>query len=92
MRPAPHTFFYLDPPYYDFKAYRLNFEQPDFKDLAGVLKGIKGKFLMSLNDHPEVRSVFKAFNISRVPTKYSYAIGHPKRRSEVRTELLIRNY
>jgi DNA adenine methylase len=27
----PHTFFYLDPPYYGIKPYRLNFEPKDFE-------------------------------------------------------------
>jgi DNA adenine methylase len=27
----PHTFFYIDPPYWGFKAYRFNFEPKDFE-------------------------------------------------------------
>lgn len=50
-----HTFFYLDPPYYDMKVYRINFESKDFEDLAESLARVKGKFLMSLNDHKEAR-------------------------------------
>jgi DNA adenine methylase len=32
----PHTFFYLDPPYYDIKVYRLNFEHQDFERMASL--------------------------------------------------------
>ena len=47
----PHTFFYLGPPYYGFKVYRLNFERDDFERVARALRRVKGKFLMSINDH-----------------------------------------
>ena len=42
-----HTFFYLDPPYYGMKVYRLNFEPKDFEALAQALGRVKGKFIMS---------------------------------------------
>jgi hypothetical protein len=31
--------------------------------MADVLVRVKGKFLMSLNDHAEVRRIFKGFEI-----------------------------
>ncbi len=52
----PTTFFYLDPPYYDRKLYRYNLDPEDFAKMAERLKGLQGKFLLSLNDVPEVRS------------------------------------
>ncbi len=64
-----HTFFYLDPPYYGIKVYRLNFEPKDFQALPRALAGIKGKFLMSLNDHLEVRRIFKEFKLQPVALK-----------------------
>ncbi len=88
----PHTFFYLDPPYYGMKVYRFNFEQGDFGRLVEVLGGLKGKFLMSLNDHKEVRRIFKSFLIQAVPTKYSSMNARHKGRSATRSELLIHNY
>ena len=60
-----HTLFYLDPPYFNCeKDYGKGmFEQADFERLASLLGGIKGKFIMSLNDVPEIRSIFAKFNI-----------------------------
>lgn len=87
----PHSFFYLDPPYFGIKAYQFNFEPADFERLAEVLCGLKGKFLMSLNDHKEVRRIFGAFQIRRVPTRYS-CMREPGPRGRRRGELLIRNY
>lgn len=74
------------------KIYRFYFEQGDFGRLAEVLGGIKGKFLMSLNDHKEVRRIFKGFRIPAVPTKYSSMNARHKGRSVARSELLICNY
>jgi len=87
-----HTFFYIDPPYYGMKVYRFNFEQGDFGWLAEILGGLKGKFLMSLNDHKEVRRIFNGFRIQAVPTKYSSMNARHKGRNTQRRELLIRNY
>ena len=81
----------LDPPYYGIKAYRYNFSQADFLNLAELLAGIKGKFLMSLNDTPKVRQIFKPFQIQKVATKYS-CMRKPEGRARPRGELLIRNY
>ncbi|HEX9879311.1 MAG TPA: DNA adenine methylase [Candidatus Binatia bacterium] len=88
----PHTFFYLDPPYFGMKVYRYNFEPKDFARLADVLDKIKGKFLMSIKHHSEVRRIFKALRIRAVGTKYSSMNGRVKGRSPLRREFLIRNY
>ncbi len=77
---------------YGMKVYWFNFEQRDFGRLAEVLGGLKGKFLMSLNDHKEVRRIFKGFRIQAVPTKYSSMNARQKGRNTQRRELLICNY
>jgi DNA adenine methylase len=84
----PTTFFYIDPPYHDRKLYNFNLSERDFQMLADRLKAVKGKFLLSLNDHPEVRDLFAAFYIAPVELAYT-----AKKDSTVRyKELLIANY
>ncbi|HTU44196.1 MAG TPA: DNA adenine methylase [Bryobacteraceae bacterium] len=84
----PTTFFYIDPPYYDRKLYKHNLASADFKALAVRLASIKGKFLLSLNDHPEVRELFAAFEIKPVELAYT-----AKKNTHVRYgELVIANY
>lgn len=85
-----HTFFYLDPPYFGAEGYygKNLFERSDFKRLADVLAGIKGKFLLSINDTPEIRGIFGGFEIEVAEVIYSCAKGS---RPKV-GELLIRNY
>jgi DNA adenine methylase len=87
----PHTFFFMDPPYWCIPGYKYDFEEKDFIDLANILQNIKGKFLMTINDTPEVRSIFGQFNIQETTLKYSMSTK-AKSRAKTRTELLISNY
>lgn len=79
----PTTLFYLDPPYYDRKLYRFNFTKEDFLALNERLRKLKGSFILSLNDVPEVRKIFGRFKIKRVELAYSTAKGSNKRYGEV---------
>lgn len=87
----PTTLFYLDPPYWGTTGYVSPFGAAEFKRLRQALDGIKGRFLLSLNDHPEVRRLFSGFRIQRVTTTYSSGRDYAAR-GEPRAELLIRNY
>lgn len=90
MLDRPDTFFYVDPPYWDCENdYGKGiFNKDDFTRLRDLLANIKGKFLMSINDVPEIRELFKDFNIQQVKTRYSI---NASSNNEV-TELLIMNY
>jgi DNA adenine methylase len=85
------TFFFLDPPYWNIPGYKADFVEQDFLDLAEILKNIKGKFLLTINDTPEARDIFKEFIIETVELKYSMGSSE-KSRSQKRQELLIANY
>jgi DNA adenine methylase len=67
----PETLFYLDPPYYKRKLYRHNLEPADFTKMAELLGSVRGKFILSLNDVPEVRAIFKQFTIREVELAYT---------------------
>lgn len=81
----PETLFYLDPPYWDCERDYGDgiFGKADFVALAGQLTGIKGKFILSLNDTPGVRETFAAFRIEPVKTTYSINKGATQRVGEV---------
>lgn len=83
------TLFYLDPPYWGCENdYGKGiFNKADFENLAKLLKRIKGKFIMSINDVPEIRQIFKAFYIKEVQTLYTTGLQPGKKASE----LLISN-
>jgi len=84
------TFFYVDPPYWDCEDYYGPglFSKADFQALAHQLASIKGRFIMSINDVPEIRHLFRAFEIRQVQTRYSAAATGTK----PVTELLIMNF
>lgn len=68
----PDTLFYLDPPYLGSEHYYGQpFARADFEALASLLKGIKGRFVLSINDHPETRRIFRHFSVRKVPVSYS---------------------
>lgn len=67
------TLFYLDPPYFGHEGdYGAGvFAPADFEVMAGLLGRIDGRFILSLNDHPEVRRMFAGFVIEDVETTYT---------------------
>lgn len=69
------TLFYLDPPYWGGeKDYGKDmFEREDFERLAKQLGKIKGKFILSINDVPNIREIFCAFDMEEVSLNYSVA-------------------
>jgi DNA adenine methylase len=82
------TVFYLDPPHYNMPYYKHNFYSlKDFEVLAEAMMRLKGKFILSINDHADIRRTFGSFKIRSV--KVGYAIG-PKRKTG--KELLVRNF
>lgn len=84
---APTTLFYLDPPYYDVSKQLYEHEEIDYEAMRDALDGLKGKFIMSLNDTPYTRSVFKDFNV-HVVDSYNTLIRNNKQNKE----LVITNF
>jgi DNA adenine methylase len=76
------TFFYLDPPYYGCENdYGKGiFRRDDFKLLRDILASIKGKFIMSINNAPEIRNIFKGFRIRKIQTTYTASGADKKKR------------
>lgn len=70
---GPGTLFYLDPPYWNCETdYGKGvFGKEDFEVLRDSLKVLQGRFIMSLNDVPEVRELFADFDIETVETTYT---------------------
>lgn len=87
---APRALFYLDPPYWGCEGDygKQLFSRERFADLAGCLRGLKGRFILSLNDTPGVRETFAGFHFEEVRTTYTIA---SKGAQPDRAELLIRN-
>jgi DNA adenine methylase len=89
------AFFYLDPPYVGTENYYKDidgFGIKEHKELASMLKKIKGKFLLSYNDSPIVRELYKDFKIiESSPLEYTLGSNMHKRKKRVK-ELFILNF
>ncbi len=81
----PFTLFYIDPPYWGHEAdYGKGlFAREDFAAMATILRGLKGRFILSLNDRPEVRKLFAGFRMEEVETRYSANIKSTRRVGEL---------
>lgn len=71
----PHTFFYLDPPYWETEGYGVDFGIEQYEKMADMLRKLKGKAIISLNHHPDILRIFAEFEIDTVPIKYSVGGG-----------------
>ncbi len=77
--------FYLDPPYWGCETdYGQDvFGRADFDQLADQLAGIKGRFILSINDTPGARATFARFNVATAETTYTVGAGAAERAGEL---------
>ena len=84
-----HTFFYADPPYWQLAGYDRAFDWAQYELLAKMMAECKGKVMLSINDHPDIRELFKDFRMTRL--ELAYSVGRDKTQ-KTSGELVICNY
>ena len=72
---APHTLFFLDPPYWETEGYGGEFGLEQYEQMAGQMASLKGRAILTINDHPEMRRIFGGFPSKSVPIKYTIGGG-----------------
>lgn len=87
-----NAFFYLDPPYWEAEGVysNINFTREDHERVKNVAKDVKGKIMISYNDTPEIRSIFKDFVI--VPVERMNNMSQRYDAGSIYKEVLIMNY
>lgn len=85
-----HTFFYADPPYWQTEGYGVPFEFDQYEQLATAMRTCKGKVMVSINDHPDIRAAFADFWMEGLDIKYSAGNTHGAPVSS--RELVIANW
>ncbi|RKE85534.1 DNA adenine methylase [Rhizobium sp. AG855] len=82
---SPTALFYFDPPYYGHEgAYgRGMFDSEQYERLADQLARLKGRFVLSINDDPLMRAVFKDFRINELDVEYTASRSRRIRRKEL---------
>lgn len=82
----PHSFFYLDPPYWQTAGYGVPFPFEQYEAMAEVLRGLQGKAILSINDHPDIRRAFEGLQFEELEIDYIVGGGDKAAR---RRELII---
>lgn len=84
----PGTLFYLDPPYWGTEHFygRALFGREQFVEMSAALQHLQGRFILSLNDVPEVRELFAWASIETV--ELSYQAGGAAAAKRVREVIL----
>lgn len=82
-----HTLFFCDPPYWQVAGYDCPFGLEQYEQLAEILGTCNGRFLLTINDHPEMRRVFSGFEFK--PLETTYTIGRSaSSKAKIRRELV----
>jgi len=72
---------YLNPPYWQTEGYGVEFGFEQYGQISEVMRICKGKVMLSINDHPDIRKVFNGFNMMGLDIKYSLANANAKQLS-----------
>ncbi|RVV99678.1 hypothetical protein EKE94_03065 [Mesobaculum littorinae] len=72
---SPKALFHLDPPYHGGEADygRGMFAPSNFVRMADLLRQLRGAFVLSINETPEIREIFAGFHIDEVRLSYTVA-------------------
>lgn len=76
------TLFFLDPPYWQTEGYGGDFELAQYEELATVMASLKGRAILTINDHPAMGKVFGRFSNRTVPIRYTIGGGNGVHRRE----------
>jgi len=65
------TLFFCDPPYWCTEGYGVDFGLDQYEQLADILSALKGRAILTINDHPAMRRIFDRFRRRRVEIAYT---------------------
>ena len=82
---SKRTLFYLDPPYWNTEHVygRDLFDRSEYEKMTEGLSKIKGAFILSINDVPEIRKIFGSFHIAQVDVTYGLRRDRPAKAKEL---------
>lgn len=86
----PHTLHFCDPPYYETEGYGVEFGKEEHLKLRDILQNIKGKFILTINDHQEVREWYSEYFITETEVRYS--VSKETKARCMYKELIVTNF
>jgi len=84
----PETLFYLDPLYWKTEGYGVEFGFDQYEKMAALSRQIEGKMIISINDHKDIRRLFKGLKVKKLTTIYTIGGGNKGKKA---TELIIKS-
>jgi len=85
----PGTFFFLDPPYWKVEGYGAPFGIDQYHAMAELMRTMQGKAILTINDHPEMKEIFKGFVSKEVAISYTVGGGGQSNQSR---EMIIKTW
>ncbi len=86
-----HTFLYMDPPYWQTNGYGVDFSFDNYERIADFMRRCRGRVMVSINDHPDIRRVFEGFHLESLELCYSVA-NQRVVKAAVSCELIVMNW
>lgn len=83
-----YTLFFCDPPYWQTEGYGVNFGIEQYETMAQLARDIEGKMIITLNDHKDIRRIFKGFKMKKLKINYTVGGGG---KAKPASELVILN-
>jgi len=84
-----YTLHFLDPPYWQTEGYGVPFPLEEYHKIAEAMRTMKGSAILTINDHPEMRKIFKEFRMETA--EINYTIGGAGK-GQNRRELIFKNW
>lgn len=83
------TLFFLDPPYWQTAGYGNTFGLDQHEQLAGAMRTLRGRAILTINDHPDMRRVYAGFTTTPMRTTYTVGGGA---KAKAAGELLLQTW
>lgn len=85
----PGTLFFLDPPYWKVEGYGVPFRIEQYHRMAEIMRSIKGKAILTINNPPAMKEVFAGFETREVEISYTVGGGGKGNKSR---EMVIKTW
>lgn len=85
-----HTLHYLDPPYWQTEGYGLPWDFTQYENMAEFARTARGRVMISINDHPDIRRVFDGLHVEHAELAYTVGLASAARASA--GELILTNW
>ncbi|MNJ46412.1 hypothetical protein D3C77_415400 [compost metagenome] len=81
----------MDPPYWQTAGYGVDFPFEQYERMAEFMRRCKGKVMVSINDHPDIRRAFDGFHFESLDIRYT-TTNQRNSKAEMTGELVIMNW